>query len=782
MPDQKPYLDSTGLATVVNNIKSQFAKKADLSTKSDTGHTHDDRYYTESETDNKLAQKSNLGHTHNKLVVDKAELTMEQTSTDNYAFYPQTLSSHIPKNSDELRYSLGINASPWTYLYAKNIVLGNIDLQSKFSDIDSSFSNLNTAIAGKANTNHTHSISNVTNLQTTLDEKAAKSHTHTVSQITDLTATAKELNYMDGVTSGVQEQLDSLSTVVSGKSDSNHTHAAATTSAAGFMSASDKSKLNGIANNANNYSLPAAGTSLGGVKSGGDVTITNGLIDVNDNSHAHIISNVSGLQDALNNKAAAAHNHDDRYYTESEIDAKINAIVGEGAAETLDTIGEISSAIQENQTMLDTLNDAIGKKQNTITGAATTVTGANLTTNRALISNGSGKIGVSAVTTTELGYLDGVTSNIQTQLNGKANTTHNQTLSTITDVTATAAELNKLDGATVSTSEINNLIGSTSNIQTQLNEKVPNTQAGVNAAINLLGTGSDVPVDNDYYISQWVGGGTTTTTYHRRPMSKLYEYIKNKLDSVFAAKSHTHNYAGSSSAGGSATSAVKLTSSAGSATQPVYFVDGKPANTSYTLGASVPSGAKFTDTTYGVVTTSANGLMSASDKSKLDGIASGAQKNQNAFSNVVIGENTLAADSATDTLTFIAGSNVTLTPSVDGDSVIFAAKDTIYTHPNSGITPDTYRSVTVNAQGHVTTGTNPTTLAGYGITDAADKSHTHTVDNITDLSVSAAELNFCDGVTSNIQTQLDSKCTRSVVTVSATEPTDPDCLIWIKTV
>ncbi|MGL6459760.1 hypothetical protein ACSZNG_12265 [Aeromonas hydrophila] len=39
-------------------------------------------------------------------------------------------------------------------------------------------------------------------------------------------------------------------------------------------------------------------------------------------------------------------------------------------------------------------------------------------------------------------------------------------------------------------------------------------------------------------------------------------------------------------------------------------------------------------------------------------------------------------------------------------------------HHNSGATAGTYRSVTVNAQGHVTAGTNPTTLAGYGITDA----------------------------------------------------------------
>lgn len=51
------------------------------------------------------------------------------------------------------------------------------------------------------------------------------------------------------------------------------------------------------------YTLPSAGTSLGGVKSGGDVTISNGVITVNDDSHNHTIANVDGLQTALNGKA-----------------------------------------------------------------------------------------------------------------------------------------------------------------------------------------------------------------------------------------------------------------------------------------------------------------------------------------------------------------------------------------------------------------------------------------------------------------------------------------------
>lgn len=125
--------------------------------------------------------------------------------------------------------------------------------------------------------------------------------------------------------------------------------------------------------------------------------------------------------------------------------------------------------------------------------------------------------------------------------------------------------------------------------------------------INNLSTDTATPTDKDYYVSQYSGGGTTNTNYFRRPMSALWSYIKNKLKTVAitgsyndlsnkpgigtssatgltklytntgtatdgamtqaatktaldgkASSSHTHNYAGSSSAGGVANSANKL--------------------------------------------------------------------------------------------------------------------------------------------------------------------------------------------------------------------------------
>lgn len=173
-------------------------------------------------------------------------------------------------------------------------------------------------------------------------------------------------------------------------------------------------------------------------------------------------------------------------------------------------------------------------------------------------------------------------------------------------------------------------------VNSKLNNKVDNTEAGANGLINKLESGTAAPVDNDLIITQWANHTTATAAnqnrYVRRPMSSIWSYIKSKADSVYqpkgsyaasghthddryytesemntklanyqpkgnyAAASHTHNYAGSGTAGGSANSAVKLDSSAGSATQPVYFKDGKPVATTYALNKTVPADAKFTDT------------------------------------------------------------------------------------------------------------------------------------------------------------------------------------------
>ena len=108
-----------------------------------------------------------------------------------------------------------------------------------------------------------------------------------------------------------------------------------------------------------------------------------------------------------------------------------------------------------------------------------------------------------------------------------------------------------------------------------------------------------------------------------------------------ANASHSHNYAGSNSAGGAATTALACTGNSATATKATQDSSGQQINSTYIKSLSVSgrtitytkgNGAtgtittQDTNTTYNVATSSANGLMSSADKAKLDGVATGANK------------------------------------------------------------------------------------------------------------------------------------------------------------
>ena len=158
-----------------------------------------------------------------------------------------------------------------------------------------------------------------------------------------------------------------------------------------------------------------------------------------------------------------------------------------------------------------------------------------------------------------------------------------------------------------------------------------------------------------------------------------------------------------------------------------------------------------------VVTELVKGVMTPEMLKKLNGIEVGAQVNKNAFGKIQVNGKIYNAMILQDAIELIEGNNVTLSIDTATGAVTLNAKDTTYAivsttadglvpkrdgsankylcadgtwkqvtqyiHPDSGITAGTYKSVTVNAQGHVTAGSNPTTLAGYGITDAAPLDH-----------------------------------------------------------
>jgi hypothetical protein len=110
---------------------------------------------------------------------------------------------------------------------------------------------------------------------------------------------------------------------------------------------------------------------------------------------------------------------------------------------TVDAYGRVTSAVAgttdnlvEGTTNLFFTN---ARAQSAITGGASTIVTSNLTASRALVSDGSGKVAVSTVTSAELSYVSGVTSAIQTQLNNKQGL--DATLTALAGLTTAANQL-----------------------------------------------------------------------------------------------------------------------------------------------------------------------------------------------------------------------------------------------------------------------------------------------------------------------------------------------------
>ena len=95
----------------------------------------------------------------------------------------------------------------------------------------------------------------------------------------------------------------------------------------------------------------ATSSALGLVKSGTDITVdSSGNVRVNDDSHNHVISNIDGLQSALDGKAASSHN---------QASSTINAMTGYTKASSVAAIATS-----------DSLNTAIGKLEKALDGKA----------------------------------------------------------------------------------------------------------------------------------------------------------------------------------------------------------------------------------------------------------------------------------------------------------------------------------------------------------------------------------------------------------------------------
>ena len=139
---------------------------------------------------------------------------------------------------------------------------------------------------------------------------------------------------------------------------------------------------------------------------------------------------------------------------------------------------------------------------------------------------------------------------------------------------------------------------------------------------------------------------------------------------------------------------------------------------------------------------------STAEKIKLSGIAAGAQVNVptdlslGTITGAILHLNSsTGSDVVFPSATTTAAGLLSGTDKTKLDSISANANN--YAHPASGVGAGTYKSVTVDANGHVTGGTNPTTVSGYGLTDVYTKTESNTS---LALKVNNSEKGVANGV------------------------------------
>ena len=175
-----------------------------------------------------------------------------------------------------------------------------------------------------------------------------------------------------------------------------------------------------------------------------------------------------------------------------------------------------------------------------------TNSGTLLTANAVVVTDANKKVTAStSITTTELSYLDGVTSAIQTQLNGKSASTHvhgnisnTGALATANAVVVTDGNKNILASTTITTTELGYLDNVTSNIQTQLNGKAASGHVHGNITNGgALGTANAVVVTDG---SKLVTASTTITTTELGYLDGVTSKIQDQLNGKAGTEHGTH--------------------------------------------------------------------------------------------------------------------------------------------------------------------------------------------------------------------------------------------------
>lgn len=322
------------------------------------------------------------------------------------------------------------------------------------------------------------------------------------------------------------------------------------------------------------------------------ITDTDGLQTALDNKsntgHTHAISNIIDLQDTLDNKAPKSHSHviSDIINLQKTLEGKSDTGHKHGIAD-----------INGLQTALDDKSDTGHTHQ-----IAANVDTSNSEEGAVIKLEGTGGINAVSYKATHADRGPSMAANV----------------SSIT----TASNVKKsLDGEFGKTLKLN--------IPRITIDKQGHVNATADDEVSI--TLPTAPTIGDGKLTIKVGNGTTKASGDKTFTANQTEDTDitlpvytipetNTLLSDKANSSHTHDYAGSSSAGGPATSADKLNTNAGSEKAPVYFKDGKPVVTGQTLNRDI-SGNADTATIAGKVEHALSISVGGTPKGSYDGSA-----------------------------------------------------------------------------------------------------------------------------------------------------------------
>lgn len=356
----------------------------------------------------------------------------------------------------------------------------------------------------------------------------------------------------------------------------SHGHGGATQSAAGFMSAADKKKLDGIAEGANKYSLPTATSNvLGGVKTGANITNNSGVLSVTAANVTNALGYTPPKQDT--NTWRPVVNSLTNSATDQSLAANQGKILNESKAAMIVLTNEnLNDVVTPGFYSSGGGNNVTNKPSNVDNFGLIVIHQASGNYYTQIVYSDSAAYRRHCVNGTWSGWVQDKLTDTDTWRGIQNNLTSDSTTDSLSAAQGKALKT-LVDGKAAMGHTHNSIkdIGNKSSDTTFAYSKAGMSYtdytwlAGWNgyelravnkgqfataghthdasALINNLSIGDSTPQDDDYYVSQYAGGGTTSTTYYRRPVKALWSYIKGKGDAIYqpkgsyAASNHTHD-------------------------------------------------------------------------------------------------------------------------------------------------------------------------------------------------------------------------------------------------